>query len=72
MESPRLLLTTLVMLTTSTSMISSLGGSLVPMVAVEHGASLGSAQWILTAPMLAGAVATPILGRLGGTGRRAP
>lgn len=60
------------MLTTSTSVISSLGGSLVPMVAVEHDVSLGSAQWILTGPMLAGAIATPILGRLGGTGRRRP
>ncbi|WP_244928951.1 MFS transporter [Nocardioides sp. W7] len=66
----RPLLATLVMLTTSTSVISSLGGSLVPMVAVEHDVSLGSAQWILTGPMLMGAVATPILGRLGGTGRR--
>ncbi|GGO74981.1 MFS transporter [Nocardioides deserti] len=65
-----LLLATLVMLTTSTSVISSLGGSLVPMVAVEHDVSLGSAQWILTGPMLVGAIATPILGRLGGTGRR--
>ncbi|WP_258236286.1 MFS transporter [Nocardioides campestrisoli] len=58
------------MLTTSTSVISSLGGSLVPMVALEHDVSLGSAQWILTGPMLVGAIATPILGRLGGTGRR--
>lgn len=70
LPAPRLLLGTLVMLTTSTSVISSLGGSLVPMVAVEHDVSLGSAQWILTGPMLVGAVATPILGRLGGTDRR--
>lgn len=65
-----MLLTTLVLLTTTTSVVASLGGSLVPTVAVEHGVSLGSAQWILTGPMLVGAVATPILGRLGGTGRR--
>lgn len=68
--SPTLLLTTLVLLTTTTSVVTSLGGSLVPMVAVEHEVSLGAAQWILTGPMLVGAVATPVLGRLGGTGRR--
>lgn len=68
--SPHLLLTALVLLTTTTSVITSLGGSLVPMVAEEQGVSLGSAQWILTGPMLVGAVATPVLGRLGGTGRR--
>ncbi|GGD06782.1 MFS transporter [Nocardioides daphniae] len=65
-----LLLASLVLLTTTTSVITSLGGSLVPMVAAEHAVSLGSAQWILTGPMLVGAVATPVLGRLGGTGRR--
>lgn len=69
-RAPRLLLPTLVLLTTTTSVITSLGGSLVPSVAVAHGVSLGSAQWILTGPMLVGALATPVLGRLGGTSRR--
>ena len=69
-KAPRLLLTTLALLTTTTSVISSLGGSLVPHVASTYEVSLGSAQWILTGPMLVGAVSTPILGRLGGTTRR--
>lgn len=64
---PRLLLPTLVLLTTSTSVVSSLGGSLVPQVSVQYGVALGSAQWILTGPMLVGAVATPILGVSAGT-----
>lgn len=68
----RLLLPTLVLLTTSTSVVSSLGGSLVPQVASRYDVALGSAQWILTGPMLVGAVATPILGRLGGNTRRRP
>lgn len=69
---PRLLLPTLVLLTTSTSVVSSLGGSLVPQVSVQYGVALGSAQWILTGPMLVGAVTTPVLGRLGGNTRRRP
>lgn len=68
--SPRLLLTTLFLLTATTSVVTSLGGSLVPQVSEHYHVTLGSAQWILTGPMLVGAVATPILGRLGGTRRR--
>lgn len=70
--SSTLLIGTLVLLTTTTSVVTSLGGSLVPVVAREYDVSLGAAQWILTGPMLVGAIATPVLGRLGGTGRRRP
>nr|WP_282600159.1 MFS transporter [Patulibacter sp. SYSU D01012] len=47
------------------SIISSLGAPLIPTLARDLGASLGSAQWSLTATMLVGAVASPVVGRLG-------
>jgi MFS family permease len=47
------------------SIISSLGAPLIPSVARTLDISLDSAQWSLTAALLAGAVAAPILGRLG-------
>ncbi|HET6560381.1 MAG TPA: MFS transporter [Marmoricola sp.] len=65
-----LLLPTLVLLTTVTSVVSSLGAPLVPAIAVEAGVSFSDAQWTLTAALLSGAVATPVAGRLGGNRRR--
>lgn len=50
---------------TVVSIISSLGAPLIPTIARDLGASLGSAQWSLTATMLVGAVASPVVGRLG-------
>jgi predicted MFS family arabinose efflux permease len=50
---------------TVVSIISSLGAPLIPTIADDLGTSLGSAQWSLTATMLVGAVACPIVGRLG-------
>lgn len=50
---------------TVVSIISSLGAPLIPTIAEDLGTSLGSAQWSLTATMLVGAVASPIVGRLG-------
>lgn len=47
------------------SIVSSLGAPLIPSVAESLGISLDSAQWSLTAALLAGAVAAPIMGRLG-------
>ncbi|WP_162164537.1 MFS transporter, partial [Intrasporangium chromatireducens] len=44
--------------------ISSLGAPLVPLIAREERVALGAAQWTLTANLLAGAVLTPLLGRL--------
>lgn len=43
---------------------SSLGMLLVPSVAEEFEIPISSAQWMLTINLLAGAVATPVLGRL--------
>ncbi len=47
------------------SIVSSLGAPLIPSVARSLGVSLDSAHWSLTSALLAGAVAAPILGRLG-------
>ena len=66
------LLTTLALLTTVTAVVSSLGAPLVPLIATETGVSLHAAQWTLTAALLSGAVATPLLGRAGGGRRRRP
>jgi MFS family permease len=55
----------LVGVTLVTSIISSLGAPLIPAVAESLGISLSSAQWSLTSALLAGAVAAPVLGRLG-------
>ncbi|AQA05712.1 hypothetical protein BVC93_28830 [Mycobacterium sp. MS1601] len=69
---PRLLIPTLVLLTTVTGVVSSLGAPLVPAIADELGVSLGAAQWTLTISMLAGAVATPLMGRFAVGSRRKP
>lgn len=66
------LLTTLVLLCTTTAVVSSIGGTMVPDVAEQYDVSLGSAQWVLTSTMLVGAVTTPVLGRLGGNSCRRP
>jgi MFS family permease len=60
----------LVGVTLVVSIISSLGAPLLPSVAAALSVSLPSAQWSLTAALLAGAVAAPILGRLGDGPRR--
>jgi MFS family permease len=52
--------------------VASLGTPLVTSVATTFHVSLDSAQWTLTIALLSGAVATPVLGRLGaGPHRRA-
>jgi predicted MFS family arabinose efflux permease len=60
----RLLVPTLVLVMTLTGVVSSLGAPLVPVVALRYGVPLASAQWTLTAPVLMGAVCTPLVGRL--------
>jgi MFS family permease len=55
----------LVGITLVVSIVSSLGAPLLPSVAEALSISLSSAQWSLTAALLAGAVAAPVLGRLG-------
>src|SRR3954463_4761165 len=47
------------------SVISSLGAPLIPTIAEEMHASLSATQWSLTATLLVGAVASPLVGRLG-------
>ncbi|MGW7427616.1 MFS transporter [Streptomyces sp. NPDC054813] len=52
--------------------VASLGTPLITSVATSFHVSLGSVQWTLTVALLSGAVATPVLGRLGaGPHRRA-
>ena len=52
--------------------VASLGAPLITSVATTFHVSLDSAQWTLTITLLSGAVATPVLGRLGaGPHRRA-
>ena len=45
--------------------ISSLGAPLLPMIVTKDHVSLAASQWALTITLLAGAVATPVIGRLG-------
>ncbi len=47
------------------SVISSLGAPLIPSIADDLGSSLSATQWSLTATLLVGAVASPVVGRLG-------
>lgn len=68
----RLLVPTLVLIAMVTALVSSLGAPLVPTIARVEDVSLGAAQWTLTITLLAGAVATPLVGRLGGFRRRRP
>lgn len=63
---------TLVLLTTVTAVVSSLGAPLIVAIARRYDVVLTDAQWALTATLLAGAVATPILGRLGAGRLRRP
>lgn len=48
----------------STAIVSSLGMLLVPTIAQEMGVPVSTAQWMLTLNLLAGAIATPVMGRL--------
>ena len=47
------------------SVISSLGAPLIPTIARELGTSIPAAQWCLTIALIVGAVASPVIGRLG-------
>jgi MFS family permease len=68
----RLLLPTLALLTTITAVVSSLGAPLVPSIAEAYDVRLTTAQWSLTATLLAGAVATPVVGRFASGRLRRP
>ncbi len=69
---PFLLVPTLALVTTITALVSSLGAPLVPLIATDLDVRLEDAQWTLTAALLAGAVSTPIVGRLGSGRLRKP
>lgn len=60
----------LIYLGTLVAVISSLGAPLIPAIATANGVSFTSAQWSLTVTLLVGAVATPVIGRLGDGPRR--
>jgi len=55
---------TLVCVAVLVALISSLGAPLIPSIATSDGVSLSTAEWLLTAALMIGAVATPIMGRL--------
>ncbi|MEU4391738.1 MFS transporter [Kribbella sp. NPDC023855] len=68
----RLLVPALMFIALVVAAVASLGAPLITSVATTFHVSLDSAQWTLTIPLLSGAVATPVLGRLGaGPHRRA-
>ncbi|MFK0296574.1 MFS transporter [Streptomyces sp. NPDC090442] len=59
------LVRSLVFMGMALAVISSLGAPLVPQIAGAYHVPLSQAQWSLTITLLAGTVATPVLGRLG-------
>jgi predicted MFS family arabinose efflux permease len=63
--SPARLQAVLVFLAVESTAVASLGTPLLPTVQQTDHVSLGASQWALTVTLLAGAVATPLLGRLG-------
>lgn len=68
----RLLVPSLMFIALVVAAVASLGAPLITSVATTFHVSLDSAQWTLTITLLSGAVATPVLGRLGaGPHRRA-
>jgi len=46
------------------AVVSSLGAPLIPSIARSDGVSLSTAEWVLTAALMTGALATPAMGRL--------
>ena len=68
----RLLVPSLMFIALVVAAVGSLGAPLITSVATTFHVSLDSAQWTLTITLLSGAVAAPVLGRLGsGPHRRA-
>ena len=64
-ESRRALVPVLLFIGTVVAVISSLGAPLIPAISATMRTSLPHAQWALTVTLLVGAVATPVVGRLG-------
>ena len=63
---------TLLLIALVVAISGSLGSPLITSVAITLHVSLAAAQWTLTVTLLMGAVATPVLGRLGTGKRRRP
>jgi MFS family permease len=59
-----LLVPTLVFVGLLVAIVSSLGAPLIPTIAHTYGVTLSTSQWVLTAALLTGALATPVMGRL--------
>ena len=62
---PRLLVPSLLFIALVVAAVGSLGAPLITSVATTFHVSLDRAQWTLTITLLSGAIATPLLGRLG-------
>jgi len=69
-QTPRALSGALVFLALVVAAVGSLGAPLITRVATTYDVSLAAAQWTLTITLLSGAVATPLVGRLGSGPRR--
>ena len=66
----RFLVTSLMFIALVVAVVGSLGAPLITSVSAAYRVPLSSAQWTLTITLLAGAIATPVLGRLGSGPRR--
>ena len=66
----RSLPTGLILIALLVAAVGSLGAPLITSVAASYHVSLAAAQWSLTVTLLSGAVAAPLIGRLGAGPRR--
>jgi MFS family permease len=66
-SSPDVLVAVLVFLAVESTAVASLGTPLLPTIQRDDHVSLAASQWALTVTLLVGAVATPVMGRLGDT-----
>ncbi|MGH7032397.1 MAG: MFS transporter [Stellaceae bacterium] len=64
-HSPAILTAVLVFLAVESTAVASLGTPLLPTVEDAYHVSLSASQWTLTVTLLIGAIATPLMGRLG-------
>jgi predicted MFS family arabinose efflux permease len=64
-RSPAVLAALLLFLAVESTAVASLGTPLLPLIEDAYQVSLASSQWTLTVTLLIGAVATPLMGRLG-------
>jgi predicted MFS family arabinose efflux permease len=64
-SSPGLLTAVLVFLAVESTAVASLGTPLLPTIEKVDHVSLAASQWALTISLLTGAIATPVIGRLG-------